>query len=1051
MALSIRLFGELEAELDGQRIGLPAGRACELLAWLALHPGPQPRPRLAARFWPDAPDSAARASLRSAVWALRTAFGPAGARQLTADRGSVGLCRDGLTVDLDEFRRLVDLGRPADAVGLCRGELLPSFGQDWAVEAREQHAVRLSAALSALAERYRQEEDLPAAIAAVRRQVALLPFDEAAARTLMALLAESGDTPAALEAYARLRRQLAEELDTGVGPETAALARRLRAAARGPTGPGSGRSRLIGRAEETATLTSAWREAAAGRGSVLLLSGDGGMGKTRLVQELGQLAADEGARTLTGYAGGPGGGAPFALWVDPLGLLVDDPTRADPLIDPRAERIRQLERATQALLRAVRAEPLLLVLEDVHRADPSSLELLAYVGRRIAGHLPALLVATCRRMPRRPELDAAVAALRASGSLGREIELGPLPLPTIRRIALCQGNLTEDQAAGIARVADGNPLLAVETAKGVALRGADLPAGLRGAVRAACERLGPGARRLTDYLAAAGRELRPSELAALPLADVRRAAGEALGSGLLAYSEASAGVGFRHALLREACYADLPAPERSTLHADLAEVLAAGAARSAATGTGTARNASRARSAAELGRHLRLSGQDGPAGARFAEAAAAARAVCALPEAAAFLREARELAPDSVEILLDLAEVEAWRGRLPSSDEAFERAVEQLAPSDGPALTRAWLRRGHWLRGGVCHPRESRRSYLSALDLLDRAPQDDPEARAEALAGLAWAQAVAGDPDQVERILRQVAEVTGHRAPGDLLAHDIGSARGHALIRTGRLVQSYGPLVAAAASAGRAGRPDLAYGCMMNAASAAAAAGEWDRALDFADRCLALVVPNGLLRNTVGTHCARASALRRLGRTAEARTACEQARAIAELTGLAELQALVHHDLGLLALATGCPEAAADELELALAPEAPVSRPRTRLLLAEALARSGRPAEAEVQLRAAALEPVAASDFPDTLVARMCHVQGLIAVARGDGALALRRLAESAAAWERRGTGVDGEAVLGALIDLGRPPIGSLVEPALELAAVRTDLAALAAALHSTS
>ena len=155
--------------------------------------------------------------------------------------------------------------------------------------------------------------------------------------------------------------------------------------------------------------------------------------------------------------------------------------------------------------------------------------------------------------------------------------------------------------------------------------------------------------------------------------------------------------------------------------------------------------------------------------------------------------------------------------------------------------------------------------------MLDRDPDADPPARAEALAGMAWAEAVAGDPAVVDELLAQADRMLDGGPAGDLLVHDIGVARGHALIRAGQFAASYGPLIAASAAAGRAGRPDMAYSCLSNAASAAACAGELDRALDFSDRCLALVVPNGLLRLSVYAETARAALLRRLGRLAEAR------------------------------------------------------------------------------------------------------------------------------------------------------------------------------------
>ena len=90
--LRVRLLGPLEADVAGRSVEQPASsRAWELLAWLALHPGEHPRGALAARFWPDVLDASARASLRSAAWALRRALGPEGADFLVAGRDRVGL------------------------------------------------------------------------------------------------------------------------------------------------------------------------------------------------------------------------------------------------------------------------------------------------------------------------------------------------------------------------------------------------------------------------------------------------------------------------------------------------------------------------------------------------------------------------------------------------------------------------------------------------------------------------------------------------------------------------------------------------------------------------------------------------------------------------------------------------------------------------------------------------------------------------------------------------------------------------------------------------
>ena len=690
--------------------------------------------------------------------------------------------------------------------------------------------------------------------------------------------------------------------------------------------------------------------------------------------------------------------------------------------------------------------PLLLALEDLHLADAASLELVAYAGRRLS-RLPALLVLTRRRLPSRQDLDAALGALRSRHAISAEVRVRPLTGDDLSALVRASAGLPDAAVERIVTLAAGSPLIAIETARAAVRDDGNLASGLGEAARLAISTLSGQARVFIELAAAAGRDLDRPEVAALPLPNPARAAAEALGSGLLRAAD-DGRIGFRHALLRDAVYLELPDPIRARLHGELAQLLR-NRARQAGHPAAAGRGSRRGQRAAEIARHLRLAGQDELAVSQLVMAAADARGVAAMAEAAGFLSEALEIEPADAEMLVELAEVEAWRGLLESSDAAFGRALEQISPHDAGGLISAWLKRGRWMRGGLCDPRESRRSYQNALDVLDREPASDPSARAEALAGLAWAEAVAGDPAAVGGLLAEADRVLGGHSPGDLLTHDIGLARAHAMIRAGRFTDSFGPLIAASAAAGRAGRPDMAYTCLCNAVSVAARAGEFGRALDFADRCLPLVVPNGLLRLSVYAQVARSAILRRLARLPEARQACAAAAGFADRIGLAELDGLVRHETGLLALASGDPHAAAAELTRALELRAPVGRAGTRLRLAEALVLSGQPDAAEKELRNVALEPVTASDFPGAMVAQMSRVQGLIASARGDIGLARQRLSEAVAGWRRMARAAGGEQAgagyVASLIDLGRPPVSSLIEPGREASIASAELSALSA------
>jgi tetratricopeptide (TPR) repeat protein len=188
---------------------------------------------------------------------------------------------------------------------------------------------------------------------------------------------------------------------------------------------------------------------------------------------------------------------------------------------------------------------------------------------------------------------------------------------------------------------------------------------------------------------------------------------------------------------------------------------------------------------------------------------------------------------------------------------------------------------------------------------------------------------------------------------------------------------------------------------------------------------------------------ARAFVLSRLGRHDEALALAAEQLAMAERMDSPAAAALARHDAGLISLAAGRHHEAAQLLERALAEDAEVSSPATRLARAEALARSDRPEEAAAEVRRAALEPVRGGDLPWALVPRMARVQGLIALASGDRALARRRLGEAAAGWRRHIRHDAGADFVANFVDLGRPPIVGLVEPDRELRRLAAELAEL--------
>ena len=871
--LDIRVIGELEVHVAGKTAELPASRrARSLLGWLAVHPGRHPRSRLAGLLWPDVLDASARASLRSAIWALRSVLGPDFGSYLAAGRDTVTLAGDDLRVDFREARRLIAQGQPEAALALCRGDLLQELDDDWVVEAREELDRDIAAALGELTDRAISAGDGAAAIAWARRRAALCPLDESAGADLIRALLAADQGPAALEALARLQQRLATELGVGVSAATAALVERAGLAERaeplgraagspgydspadlptatagwptrpggGPVPPGAG-TPLIGREPQFARLAGAWEAARAGAGTAVLLEGEGGIGKTRLVEELqasARRASPAAIAVVATAAAGPGPAAPFAIWTDALSDLVTvtgqppgdrawaaSLARIAPALaygegarpqtrpaDPRLERVQLCEAVVQFLAWASGRAPLLLAFEDLHLADTASLELVAYAGRRLR-RLPVLLILTRRQLPGRQDLDAVLGALRSRGALAAEIRVERLADDAIRELVTSTADLPRATVSQIVQLAGGSPLLAAETARAASTRAADLTTGdlttgdlttgdlttgdlttgdltagdlttgLNGAVRLATSRLSGPSRVFVEFVAAAGRDLDRSEVAALPLPNPARAATEALGSGLLKTDDGR--TGFRHALLRDAAYQEIPDPIRARLHGELAQLL-----RKRARPPGPHGRAARpGLRAAEVARHLRLAGQDEQAAGYLARAAQDARGVAALAEAAGFLAEALQIEPDNPELLVELAEVEALRGLPDRCDRAFDRALEQIAPQDSGALVSAWLRRGRWLRGGVCHPRESRRSYQNALDVLDREPVSPSDFPATLVARMSRIQGMIasarGDTALAERRLAE-SLAAWRRIAGTLDGRQTGAGYVAALIDLGR-------------------------------------------------------------------------------------------------------------------------------------------------------------------------------------------------------------------------------------------------------------------------
>lgn len=317
-----RLFvlGPFHLEVAGRPVPLPTRKAESLLAYLALHPGPagHSREKLAALFWGDAPDAAARRSLRVALAGLRKALDGA---PFTGDRAAVGLDPAyPLWVDALAFEDLARRFLAGDGDDLAegcatlyRGDLLADFYDDWLSLPRDRLRARYQQTLRTLVERQRERGVYAAAAAAANRLLALDPADEAAHQQLIFCHLARGNRTAARQQYEACVRALRDELAVPPSAETEALLGWIREApsARPTSAARRGNvpltlTRLIGREDELAALTAflsplslagrgvggEGRLGPEGEGRLVTLTGPGGNGKTRLAQELGLVLAD---------------------------------------------------------------------------------------------------------------------------------------------------------------------------------------------------------------------------------------------------------------------------------------------------------------------------------------------------------------------------------------------------------------------------------------------------------------------------------------------------------------------------------------------------------------------------------------------------------------------------------------------------------------------------------------------------------------------------------------------------------------------------------------
>jgi len=510
----IRLLGPPNLIKAGRPVQLHSAKTLALLVYLALEADTvHSREKLAGLLWGESPESRARQSLRQALYSLRRMLG---ADAFALDGGAVRFePRPGMWVDAAEFQTLVGGEAEGDglsalrrAAELYRGVLLegsepsgcPTF-DEWLFFQRDGLEQQAMSTLQNLVDGLLAQGGYQDALAYAQRLVTLDPLLESAHRRLMRIHSALGDQDGVRRQYRLCTDVLERELGAAPAGETEALYRQLIAVQPTPivfhdqvsprrleehalTLP------FLGRENEQAELGDQFDRALQGKGCLVLVSGEAGVGKTRLVEEfLGRCAGrtEQPVRYLAGRCYAPESRAPYTMWADALqGLAKPDwqphlaglaqvwhqqLARLVPALGSSADdiegttfaesRLRLLQGIVQAVVHLSQSCVFCLWFDDLHWADEASLELLHYVSRHTTDQ-SLLIIGTYRpgAAAHNPNLDQ---LLKGSHPIHR-VELASLDTETIHQMLLGleikgQGDLAER----LYRHSGGNPLFLVET------------------------------------------------------------------------------------------------------------------------------------------------------------------------------------------------------------------------------------------------------------------------------------------------------------------------------------------------------------------------------------------------------------------------------------------------------------------------------------------------------------------------------------------------------------------------------------------------------------
>ncbi len=614
MVPEIRLLGVLEVHRGHRTVELPASRkARALLGYLAANDRSYGRERLCNLLWEGPNDP--RGALRWSLSRLRKSLGNDPEGPLRADRTQVSLDRNRVAIDVALVNSVLtdlDHADAADielALSAFRGEFLDGLDlmscfrfHAWVVARREEARASRT---SLFAELNARADTPDARLRTARRWITFDPLAELPRLSAMAALAELGRHREALAEYDDYCGLLAREIGSKPSSELEKARRSLGPAARRQpppaqpvstvsgelASPGPGAARvpdMVGRSDELERVHDLVAAASVGSPHrALLVSGEPGIGKSRLLEELAAQVTDSGGRVLHARGFEAEMVRPYGVWFDALrpvnkhdipaevasaiAVLLSEP---EPSVESPLDRNRLFDGVVRLLEVLAFRQPVALVIEDLHWVDEMSLAILHYACRSLSAARGVLLATSVRP----GELIDNRAALEVTRTLSREqrlerIELSPLTPSEIATLTRQICPTVEVQT--VVTESEGNPLVAIEVARALSEASDDGLEALHDLIGQRLGRLSTQASELVGWMVCLGRTVELDRLAgAFPGTVGELAAGlEELERRGIARSLEHGAYDFSHDTLRQKAYSRLSAPHRRLMHLRIARTL----------------------------------------------------------------------------------------------------------------------------------------------------------------------------------------------------------------------------------------------------------------------------------------------------------------------------------------------------------------------------------------------------------------------------------------------------------------------------------------------